>query len=438
VADTVLVRPPRADVVERDDTSLTPLPAQNRLINAIMQLKEIPYFFFVAGYGSGKSFCIVLLLLLLVKMYEGKHIKILLGGTTLGDVQKFILQDLFKILIVNKIKYKHNKKDNILNIGTTTIFCVPTEDASRIYGHTVDIALIDEIDELKKNVAEAVFKAIVERTRATNLGDREPFMAYFTTTQGKKRAVYEKLRKLKSDNINYCLVRGSTRENKHNSASYLKNLLNIYSKEEQKAYLDGFFMDLSSGRVYGDFNEEKMVIEPFPITQDEVIHVGQDKNIGYNKAVCIVKRNGILYTVREFSTTAIQDVPRIVRQAYPTNRIIWYPDASALELLGGYAAEISKWHIELSVMKFNPSILSRIFIVNKLYKTGKSFVFKTCKELIDAHDGRSYDDSGKPEKVGGEKCPSHICDADEYVKWNLVINGEEFADIRSLISTIKG
>jgi hypothetical protein len=420
-------------------STLVPLPAQNNLISAVMNLVDIPYYFFLGGYGSGKSFCIILLLLIILKKYAGYNVRILLCGITLGDISKLILVDFFKILSYNNIPYRHDKKVNIVHVNDTTIFCKPIQDPQLIYGDNVEIQLIDEIDELKKDTADQVFKALAERLRGNRLPDREPFSCFFTTTQGKKRACYQKLRQFKELGIRYALVRGRTEDNRYNASSYVDNLKAVYSEEEQKAFLHGYFMDLSSGRVYSDFEEQTMVIQPFEILPNETIYIGQDKNIGYNKAVCVIVREGIIYNIRVFSTQAVQDVPRIVRSTYPTNPIYWYPDASAAEIIGGYTQELARYDIHLQLAKFNPSILARVFVVNKLYKLGKCLVFKELsKELINAHDGRTFDDQGKPEKIQGEKCPSHVCDADEYVKWRLVMTLPQFAMIRSLAEKIKG
>ena len=58
-------------------------------------------------------------------------------------------------------------------------------------------------------------------------------------------------------------------------------------------------------------------------------------------------------------------------------------------------------------------------IVNKMFKTGKLFVSKECKELVLALKTRQFDMNGKPEKGKGPKDPDHICDAMEYGVWNI-------------------
>lgn len=417
-----------------EDNKITPLKSQTLLLSTLELYPHIGYYYLIGGYGCGKSASIRIFLAYFLKKYEAYPIKYLLCGTTLGDIQKFVLDDFFKLLIMNHIDYKHDKKLNLIYIGKHVIACVPTEEPNRIYGHSVDIALVDEVDELKKDIAELVFKALTERVRENNLPDRDPFQMFFTTTQGKKRGTYLNIKNQKEKNIPHIVVRGRTEDNPYNSPAYIANLKAIYSPEEQEAFMHGKFIDFAAGLVYYDFNAEKCVIPDIEILPHDDIFVGQDKNIGYNKSVCKVKRDGKLITVGVLSVGKIGETPIALRLKYPTQNIYWYPDASSNELiqmLAGYSQEFQKLGIIIKPASYNPNILARIFAVNKMYKTGRSLVCKSCKELIDAHDARGFNDLGMPEKPGGEKCYSHVCDADEYVTWRLVMEDPDFRDLRA-------
>lgn len=436
------------NIVEYDDSTIDLLPAQTQFVNAIVQYPNIQYFFFIGGYGSGKSTLLRLLTLILRKIYDVPPVlKLLVGGTTLGDIQKFVLTDLYKILVANKVRFKHDKKHNLVYIKSILLQLVNTEDPSRVYGHSCHAALLDEVDELKPDIVLDLAKSVKERLREPGLmrkledgtvEHRKNFMAFFTTTQGKKRGLYQLRAKLREQGIPYVVVKGKTSDNKFVSEDYVESLKAIYTEEEQKAFLYGEDMDFSSGLVYADFDTKKNVVPDQKILPDEVVYIGQDKNIGYNKSVCKVIRDGILHTVKVVTTKSINHVPATIRAMFPTNPLFWYPDASALEIIGGYAEEIRKYNISLQVAKFNPSILQRVFIVNKMYYTGRSVIWKSCKELINAHDTRGFNDLGMPEKPGGENCPSHVCDADEYVTWRIVMANEAFKDIREASYKVKG
>jgi hypothetical protein len=155
-------------------------------------------------------------------------------------------------------------------------------------------------------------------------------------------------------------------------------------------------------------------------------------NEGYSKAVCAVIRNRRIEVVKEFSFKAIGHAPRLLRESFPHNRIVWYPDNSGKPILGGYVDEIESFQIETVYTGRNPSILDRIFIVNKMFSSGRMVVGKDCKEYSMALKTRQFNDKGVPEKTGGPMDTSHISDGGDYVSFRLVQDHEEFMDLYEL------
>jgi hypothetical protein len=78
---------------------------------------------------------------------------------------------------------------------------------------------------------------------------------------------------------------------------------------------------------------------------------------------------------------------------------------------------------------FNPSVVERIFFVNKLFKTGRMTVDPGCADLDTALKTRQYDDTGKPEKGKGTLSPDHLCDGLEYGLWRVVSSDRAFEDM---------
>jgi hypothetical protein len=413
-------------------SEINAIKCQSDLISCIINYPDIPYYFLVAGYGSGKTAALVLLLLYLIKRYENDNITIAVGGVTLTLLEKTLLKEFYKILIQNKIPYYENKKTNIIKIKTVTILLIPIENPLLIYAYDVNIFLCDEIDELNQDKATEVFKAINERTRAP-LPDREPFKIFSTTPQGLK-GTYHFIKGLKEKNAKYILIRGKTKDNPYNSKDYVNNLETLYTEDEKMAFLEGYFVNLRTGRVYPEFNEETMTVPYFEVEPHETVMIGQDLNAGFSKGTCIVKRNKILYVHKIFSFVQIGTAPTIIRTAYHSNPIFWYPDVGGQgkEVMFGYAAEIRNADIQLRMASVNPSIVDRIFFVNKLFKTGRLKICKGCESFAIALKTRAYNDLGMPEKGKGENDPSHQCDSAEYVLFRIIMSDPDFFDLKTV------
>ena len=414
---------------------IKPLKQQELFINCILNY-IMRYYFFIAGYRSGKSFTICLLILFLAKKYENTDTTIGLGAPTISLMKKTFIKDLEIILKTNHIYYEFNRQDNVLKIGGVTFILVATAYPSDIYAYTFNAFLCDEIDELPQHYGQDAFTSIDERCSKPFPDGRPPFCCFFTTTQGFKTA-YVITRDLKLKDIPFVLVRGRTKDNYHNDPSYYENRYKLYNENERLCYLEGHFVNLTTGKCYPDFDEEKAIIEKFEIYSNDTIIVGQDKNIGFNKGAVFIKREKKLYLINSFSFKSISDAPRILRETYPENDIYWYPDASAKEIIDGYASEIRRYNINLRVGAINPSRLSRLFIMNKLFASDKLKIFKGNDPICIALKTRCFDDNGMPEKGKGENAPDHWTDAIDYATWRIVMSDSDFQDIRSVTKNVK-
>ena len=410
-----------------------PLPHQRKIISAPTAFPDCSYFFLCGGYGCGKSFSIVLMVIVLAKRYAGQEVTIGLCSTTITLLQKTVILDLVKIFKKTGSRYEYNQKDNILTIGTIRFLLIATGQPNEIYGPNINICLCDEIDELPETKAIEAHKALSERTRLTLPDGRKPFIMYFSTTHG-YRGLYKIVQKLKADKLPYVLVRGLTKDNTALDPQYVQNLYAIYDEQERLAYLEGRFVNLQSGRVYSSYDDQTCRCEPFEITPDMTIMVGQDLNSGFSKAAAVVKKDKVLYIVRSWSFKEVGGAPAIMRAAYPQNEILWFPDCSGKEILKGYKQEVLDNGIQCRIGSSNPRILDRVFYVNKLFKMGLLKVFD-CKETDMASEAlkvRAYNDLGQPEKGKGEDAPDHICDGLEYVIYRIVRSDPDFMRLKEL------
>jgi hypothetical protein len=359
-----------------------------------------------------------------------------ISAPTITFLEKTLLADLRRKLDMSGSVYHYDGGSNVLKIGAMEIRMIPGEQPGKNFGHNLSFFLGDEHDELSQDKAIDLSHSADERLRIDFPDGRQPLKVLASTAQGLKglyRLVEEAKEQYAEDpTLKYGLIRGRTRDNTSFKPSYLKRLEANYTEEERRAYLDGEFVNLTTGRVYYAYDESVHFVDVMPVQPHETVYVGQDLNEGYSKAVCAVIRNRRIEVVKEFSFKAIGHAPRLLRESFPHNRIVWYPDNSGKPILGGYVDEIESFQIETVYTGRNPSILDRIFIVNKMFSSGRMVVGKACKEYSMALKTRQFNDKGVPEKTGGPMDTSHISDGGDYVSFRLVQDHEEFMDLYEL------
>lgn len=413
--------------------SITLAIHQKQIVTAPSLYPDYDYFILSGGFGCGKSYSIVMCIIDIVKRYNGHDINVGIGSTTITLAQKTILQDLFAILKKTGSEYQYNSKDNILTIGTVKFFLIATDLPSNIYALNLSIFLVDEIDELPQVKVIELNKAVRERCRITLPDGRIPYIMYFSTVHG-YRGLYQVVKKLKNTKQKYILVRGETKDNPFIDKAQVESLYKLYDEMERMAFLEGRFVNLYSGRVYGDYDDEKCKVTPFEITKDMTVYVGQDLNSGFSKGTAVVKKDKTLYIVHGWSFKEVGGAPALMRSTFPQNEILWFPDCSGKEILKGYKQEIIDNGIQCRIGSANPRILDTVFYVNKLFKLGALKVFdcKETEEVSEALKVQAYNDMGQPEKGKGEDDPDHFTDSVRYVIYRIVRSDPDFMNLKEL------
>lgn len=415
-----------------ESSVITTFRHQQQIVAGPHQFPDVDWFLLAGGYGCGKSFSLVLCILDIVQTYNGYEVSVGVGSTTITLAMKTIWKDLQAILKKSHSEYNFNKKDNVLTIGTIQFYFIATEQPGDIYGYNFNIFLGDEVDELSQQKVIELNKAIRERTRLALPDGRIPYIMYFTTVHGYS-GLYNVVQELKRAKQKYLLVRGLTKDNTTFPKSYVNSLYAIYDENERLAYLEGRFVNLKAGRVYPEYDEGKCQVPGFELNPNDVVMVGQDLNSGFSKAVAVVKREKVLYIVKAWSFADIGQAPQIMRQTFPNNRILWYPDCSGKEVLKGYKQEIIDYGIECRIGSANPRIIDRVFYVNKLFRLGLLKVFDKGTDICtEALKTRQYAENGQPEKGKGEEAPDHICDGLEYVIYRIVRSDADFLNLKEL------
>ena len=399
---------------------------QEASINAVRMHPEIPFVFLIGGFGCGKSFTDVQLCLFLYHAYKNSKEPITIGilGVTIKLLKQTVIADLERAFDAGNISYRDNSQAGTITVGQVTFVYLAMQNPDDIYAFNFHCAICDEIDEVPSERVQKIVTAIQERCRVVmpagrDMPSRDPFIFFSTTAQG-LGGTYQLIEYFKEKNLPYIKIRGRTQDNTNLAQSQLKLLRGLYTEDEARAYLDGEFVNLSTGRVYPEYDARVHVYMPFKVKPTDTIYVGQDFNAGYNAAVEMVERNGKIYVVNIHHWDYVGDAARRLRELYPSNKIIMIPDANGKEIMSGFMEEFEQYNVEIHWNNINPSILERITGINKAFRFGNLFIFQGLKKLEMGLETRDFDDTGKPRKGKGPDALDHHCDAFEYGFWHII------------------
>jgi len=309
--------------------------------------------------------------------------------------------------------------------------CRSMENPQNIIGVEAGRIAIDELDTLPTNKAELAWNKIIGRARAKGIENR---VDVGTTPEGHK-FVYQKFIKEVRDNPAleeyYGVVRASTYDNKRNLPDgYIDSLLSNYPKQLIDAYLNGEFVNLTSGTVYNAY-DAKAHDSNETINAAEPLFIGQDFNVGKMCSAIFVKRPNGFHAVEQLKD--IYDTPALIRtlqDRYRANTINVYPDASG----GNRHTNASDTDIALLKQagynvrcnNSNPAVRDRVLAVNVSFEKGRLFVnSRKCPRISECLERQFYDANGEPDKTAGY---DHMNDAVGYmVAYENPVNKPVFA-----------
>jgi hypothetical protein len=284
----------------------------------------------------------------------------------------------------------------------------------RIIGYEVGDSLVDELDTLKLEDAKLVWQKIIARNRQKKPGGAQNTVAVGTTPEGYK-FVYERWKK-NPPNEQYQIIKDSTYSNSHNlPENYIEDLKADYPSNLISAYIDGEFVNLTSGSVYPNYdriaNRSNHIVCP-----GNALHIGMDFNVGKMAAVVFVQRDNNPHAVAELM--GLLDTPamiKAIKARFPNNPIYIYPDASGDNRKSQKASET-----DIALLKqanfivfnnpANPRVRDRVLSMNIMLAgspRGKLFVNDTtCPSSAEALEKQAYDKNGEPDKQSGQDHPN--------------------------------
>lgn len=381
---------------------------------------------FCGGYGAGKSEALVNRALL--KKFQYPYLD---GGyfAPTYDLIMLIAWDRFLMKLDEwKVPHRPNKSDKVIKIKRAGKIIFRTlENPDKIVGFELGDAVIDELDTLKEDHAEKAWNKVIARCRQRKRDGRPNTCAVGTTPEGFRFAYKRWARDVKPG---YDLVRAPSRSNPRLPLDYIDSLKNSYPPQVLEAYLEGLFVNMTSGAVYPDF-DRKLNHAGIAPTPGEALHVGMDFNVYKMASVVFVVRDDRPYAVGEITNG--RDTPtmcRLLKERYPGHSITVYPDASgqAHKSVNSTLSDleiIKQAGFVLRVGTTNPAVRDRVLAVNAqiVNGTGQRRLMvntDTCPRFTDALEQQVYDEHGDPDKTSGH---DHVNDAGGYfisARWPII------------------
>jgi len=309
-----------------------------------------------------------------------------------------------------------------------TVICRSMDKPSSIIGFKIARALVDEIDTLTPDKADKAWNKIVARMRLTIPGVVNSIGV--TTTPEGFLFVYDKFKKDPTES--YSMVQASTYENeKFLPDDYIPSLIETYPSNLITAYLNGDFVNLTSGSIYIQF-DRKLNNSTEELNKGDHLHIGMDFNVGNMSGVVHViiddKPVAVDEIVGAFDTP---DIINTIKKRYwdettdgnftKTCNITIYPDSS-----GDSRKTVNAGQTDIQLLTMagfnclhnpaNPRVRDRINSMNRAFcdNAGERMYLvntKKCPKYTEDLEQQVYADNGEPDKKAGK---DHRPDAGGY------------------------
>lgn len=372
---------------------------------------------FVGGFGAGKSDALVTRLMMKKLAYPQFNVGYF--APTYDLISLIAWPKFEERLDAMKIRHKLNKSDKEMKIGTGgSVIFRTLDNPDRIVGFEISDGGIDEFDTLEEKKAGNAWRKCLARCRKKKPDGELNSLSIATTPEG-FRYVYQVWGK--DPKPGYRLYRAPTSSNPFLPDGYVDQLRAIYPANLLSAYLEGLFVNLTSGAVYPEFSRTLNHCET-EVTPGDVLYAGCDFNVNNMSAVIYVMRGSSLHAVAE--RKGVRDTPALaasLKDGFGGHEILVFPDASGKNTTSKSASVSDLTILQNAGFKIrahasNPRVKDRINAVNALILNGDGqrrlmVNTKNCPELTECLEQQVYDKNGEPDKTSGK---DHMCDAAGY------------------------
>lgn len=365
---------------------------------------------FVGGFGSGKTQTLGIR-----AIGDAAHGASALVGiyAPTYDLLKLVNMTRIQLLLSEYgIRYKMHTQDKAIytsHPGMGDFIFRTLDDPARIVGYETFRAHVDEIDTLKTEHARSAWNQVIARNRQRLESGAHNQACAYTTPEG-FRFTHE--RWVVKGGSGYEIFHAPTYSNPFLPDDYIDGLRKSYPGPLIEAYIEGKFVNLTSGTIYSSFNRESCRSRE-TIRPTERLLIGQDFNVGEMASVVLVYRGNDLHAVDEIMGGL--DTPALLEtlaERYESHKVSVYPDAS-----GKSRKTIDASRSDLTLIKAaghrvvvdhrNPAVRDRIVAVNHGFAAGRLFVnTDSCPNLTRALEQQAYAANGEPDKGSGFDHPN--------------------------------
>jgi hypothetical protein len=309
--------------------------------------------------------------------------------------------------------------------GDTQVLLRSFENYNRLIGVNAASMIVDEIDTVSTQTAEAAIIKLQGRVRVGNC----PQLGFASTPEGHK-ALYNMFVREASDTK--ALYKARTADNPYLDPGFIENLRATYPANLIEAYLNGEFVNLAQATVFYEFDVKKHTTGVFHPEDGEMIVFGADFNIGNSQSCYAVVRPSpagqAIHIFAEHNCRTTFDLVEHIKKKYPrqlaNGMITCYPDAS-----GSHASTSSTESdhdilrgagIKVVAESRNPPVSETIAHANLHIHANRIFVNPTtCPDTVQSLENWGYDENYRPLK-GGRNDLSHAGDSFRYLAWQTM------------------
>lgn len=385
------------------------------------------YKLLVGGFGSGKTEGLIFSVCMDIQDGRGadvavfapiyKHLKTVLMPRISANLTKWGIKHTCKV--ADMVIITHSP-----NYGNIVFLSLDKPD--NIISYEFYRCHIDELDTLPLLKANEAWNMIIGRTRkipSTLTRDTvKNTVSVYTTPEGFNFA-YQKW----GDNPSkeYQKVHASSYSNPYLPPAYIKNLKRDYPSYLANAYIEGQFVNLTSGTVYRSFDRKRDNTNEVYKDGEEII-IGQDFNIDKMASTIYVRRPhsslverlpNSRHNIPQIALHAVDEISdayntpaviEIIKTRYPNSHVIVVPDSSGnnRSTIGGSSESdislLSQAGFEIRVNAANPRVKDRVMATNAAFE--KELVkinIEKCPRTVQCLEQQAYDKNGQPDKTAG-------------------------------------
>lgn len=229
----------------------------------------------VSGFGAGKTYAFLRKVLInhLFNLRIDGYSNGWVIYPTLELANELFVED-FKLLLEDmEIEYNWNAQKGRFRTCYGVIKIYTLEQPNRMVGANLTYVGFDEFDTVKTNKAMECYRKAIGRLR----GNDTPELFIVTTPEGFK-ATYQIFVENKKDSQQ--IIHARTEDNPYLPKTYVEMLKEQYDPKLLKAYLEGQFVNLTSGSVYYAFNRKLHVNDSeMPIMNGYPVNICFDFNV---------------------------------------------------------------------------------------------------------------------------------------------------------------